>query len=1570
VTFSVGLELFVDGAWADITDDLSDDGVQITRGRSAEGSRVTPSRMTCQVRNNAGTYSPRNPRSSLFGKIGRNTPVRFWVETGSVRLVQDQGTQWLCDDSAGLSITGDIDLRVDVAPRTWRPESTTFLGLVKGGAYWLTLHPSGQVTIGWNDGADDQALTSTVPVPGGITGRKAVRATLDVDTGDGTAAATFYAADTLTGSWTQVGAVVELGETTAIADSAETLGTYLDVAAEVFGLSVLDGIGGTTRASVDWTAVSSGATTYTDGQSNVWSPYGDAVVTARRYRFVGGVAAWPTRWGLKGAPTARTLIEAGGILRRLGQGASPVQSALRRGCDALPYAAAYWPLEDGAKAAAFLGTAAAPPGRLLGAVTPAGYSDFDGSGPVPTIGDGGRLAFTVPPYANSGEVAVRFLLAVPEDGITSDAMLLKAWTSGTLGWAELWLTTTGGLYTKLYSHLGVLGHTTSTVAFALNGQRVRCSLELVQDGADVDITMATLAPGASSAAVGTDTKSGLTLGAVTGITVNFSQADLGGTAVGHLTVERQVVSLFGLAEQMTAYAGERADTRLLRLAAENDIALGVVGAGAGAERVGTQGIGTLANLLGEAADADGGLLFEARNDDALRYRSLESLWGQDPAVTITYVDNLLNPLDPVDDDSALANRVTVTRAGGGSYTAEDATGPLGTAAPPDGVGVYESSVTLSLAGDAQAEQQAGWRLHLGTVDEARWPKVGLDLAHPVFLADQDLTGQVLALDLGDRLDVTDIPEWLPPGPVSLLVVGCTETITPPAKGERGRSSADPPFHHKIVFTCVPAGPYRIGTFVASGYETSTTGTAGDPDTVLMSDDGTGETNGTGWDSGNWTADGTGSGGGATYESEALRLASGTAGGYASAARTTRTANISDPTTVDISGTWSPDANEPYGAAFIRGNMSGADLVDGYLLSLGKDATAYVYQITDYGGTGTVELGSFSFSASSGSTYGFRLRAEGTRIMARLWSGAEGYDPVDDAATYPWDVDETDATWSSGPVGVTVGAGNAAVQHAITFDDIVVTAADGTAESTETTLTPIAAGPSDTRYGTGGSVLDDALTIDGTSADVLVVYGPAWTEDEDDLPLDLVIGGERVTCTAVGSPSSGVQTLTLTRAVSGIHLAHAAGTAVDLADPSYWGARPLGGDLYVDSSGSTSGDTGGGGGDPVDTETPNTVRIGADTYPLSGVDPGTEGGWGGDPAYPGDRGVDQLIVYTDAYGSETDTNQWGAECPADDDLIVNSVNDREATQDLDGTAIPDPGYVLSGHNAARQWLLAHATVGAQAELIYVAPGGDPGGGEGGGGEGGGEIGPYPSKMISIYKMIFSSTGVDLDTLDPPIGEVRLAFANGSPLGLVGYGAEGESSLKAAVASQRALGVRIVVSIGGAGYTVSLSNTSAFVSQFQAIVTDLGGCDGIDWDIESSAFNRSNVVTISKALKNIYGSEFAITMAPNGSNVGTYLPAAVELHQNNALDNYGQQFYDAPVSLAAAKGRIAEAINAGIPASKLSVGMMIANDSSHWTNTQCADYMADIKATYGVTKAYLWESQRAGTSQWISDMNNIL
>lgn len=96
----------------------------------------------------------------------------------------------------------------------------------------------------------------------------------------------------------------------------------------------------------------------------------------------------------------------------------------------------------------------------------------------------------------------------------------------------------------------------------------------------------------------------------------------------------------------------------------------------------------------------------------------------------------------------------------------------------------------------------------------------------------------------------------------------------------------------------------------------------------------------------------------------------------------------------------------------------------------------------------------------------------------------------------------------------------------------------------------ATGTHTARYDTAGTVTAGALTASQTSFTVTTTLGPLWTTAAADLPLDVALGGERMTVTAIGAPSGQNQTFTVTRGAGETTAkAHPAGTALALADPT-------------------------------------------------------------------------------------------------------------------------------------------------------------------------------------------------------------------------------------------------------------------------------------------------------------------------------------------------------------------------------------------------------------------------------------
>jgi hypothetical protein len=521
-------------------------------------------------------------------------------------------------------------------------------------------------------------------------------------------------------------------------------------------------------------------------------------------RWYGQVVTWEPRWTTTGDEASRVDIEAAGTLRQIGQGSSPLRSVLFRACSDLGSdLVAYWPMEDGANATQYAAAVPIPGNAIVITGTPdnANYSGFASSEDLPTV-ESAMFTATVPTYTSGTGCQVRWVGMIPT-ATPNGAVVLRVYLAGTLARVDVSYVTSNSIKVEGFTTAGV--SVGSNTYAGLSATAYRFSLELATSGGNVAASIAVLAPLATSALTGTGTLTAVALGAIKKVIVNPNQAALADLAFGHLTVESSNTTLFDVSgDPLAAYAGEAAEDRIERLCTENGLTYAAYSS-TGSRLMGVQGTTDLLSLLRECEATDGGMLYEPKSTTDLSYRTLESLYSQ-TAIALTYVENQFLPFEPTEDDQALRNKVTVKRDGGASAIAEDTTSPLATSS----IGIYDEQVTLSLYADADAEQQANWRLHLGTVNEARWPRIGVDLADTRILPRTTLRDTLLSIDLGSRISITGIPSWLPPFAVDQIVLGYTETITP--------------LHYRLVFNCTPASAYRAGFYNASTDRYSGSGT--------------------------------------------------------------------------------------------------------------------------------------------------------------------------------------------------------------------------------------------------------------------------------------------------------------------------------------------------------------------------------------------------------------------------------------------------------------------------------------------------------------------------------------------------------------------------------------------------------------------------------------------------------------------------------------------------------------------------------------------------------------------------
>lgn len=570
-------------------------------------------------------------------------------------------------------------------------------------------------------------------------------------------------------------------------------------------------------------------------------------------RFAGEVASWPQRWDITGNDTF-VAIEAAAITRRLGQGAVPLRSALYRYYERLAIPpVSYWPCEDR------VGSATIAPSSLssataIGSLSSVGgiafisdsvvthpttelefaaYSNITSSAPLVQLGKnptydpagGSTTSVVVTGYSGitsaiSTVYMVRFIFhmpvtsssdAEPADNITS---LILIECTGTLLFVEVKYRTSGLLSVEFTNSSGVTAYASGPINYGdIRGRDVLMTVQLTQTGADVLWNLSVLDVGQGKGLQTGLTVTGLTIGYINTVGLDTGGANLLGSAYGHISIRSELAPVSEITAPLAGYAGETAGTRIQRLCSEQSIPFGYRGDLLTTSAVGAQGAGqtgggsntsllgegsqqTLLDLLRETAAADTGTLYEPRGDIGIAYRTRSSLYSQDAQLDLDYsAGHVAPPLEPVDDDQLTRNNIIVTRINAGSAEAELTTGRMSTLDPSlGGVGEYDTQYTLNVATDAQLPELATWLLTLGTVDEARYPTITVNLANPDFAA-AGLESDALAVDIGDRITISNPKTGQAPDQITQLVRGYTETINV--------------FEHRITFNCSPETPYEI-----------------------------------------------------------------------------------------------------------------------------------------------------------------------------------------------------------------------------------------------------------------------------------------------------------------------------------------------------------------------------------------------------------------------------------------------------------------------------------------------------------------------------------------------------------------------------------------------------------------------------------------------------------------------------------------------------------------------------------------------------------------------------------------
>lgn len=221
---------------------------------------------------------------SLDQGTGANQPILLsWDGVNYLRLSGVSGNYASTPDSESLSITGSIDIRALIALDNWSSTSDQQICSKfssAGNFSWAFYKLGSAKTLAfawWPDGtniAGNSASSSDIPVNN--FDELWVRATLDAPTGDYKYwISTDYNADTLGGAWTQLGSTRTVSGATSIFNGNANVefgsrsgGTAALANGKCKRVQIFDGIEGILVCDSNFTAVSEGATSFTESSSN------------------------------------------------------------------------------------------------------------------------------------------------------------------------------------------------------------------------------------------------------------------------------------------------------------------------------------------------------------------------------------------------------------------------------------------------------------------------------------------------------------------------------------------------------------------------------------------------------------------------------------------------------------------------------------------------------------------------------------------------------------------------------------------------------------------------------------------------------------------------------------------------------------------------------------------------------------------------------------------------------------------------------------------------------------------------------------------------------------------------------------------------------------------------------------------------------------------------------------------------------------------------------------------------------------------------------------------------------
>lgn len=853
--------LFYSGVWNSIRSRVYErDTIMVDRGAPNEASTADPLQFTFTVNNTDGMFCPRNPNSSLFGLIGRNTPAKLRAglrlsENLGMGLPQEETVDYATTpDTAALDIVGDIDVAAEFT--LFNQPAGTYCLLGKGVfdgttgtqlSYQLLLGVTNSVphvTLRWSTGGTSALFVDHDMSVIALGKHMAVRVTLDVDNGASGRTLTFYTSDsgTIAGPWTQHGSTTVTAGTTSIFSGSGGLSVGAQTnllngfPGAIHAILIKNGIAGTAVANPVFSSPTPYATAYTDAAGRVWALQNAAYYGYyKRTLGTGEISAWPVQSDVTGKDIY-SQITASGISRRLSKGKqAPVLDTMTEFVTDSGQFIAYWPGDSVVDkihgkiltlpTGVTLGGGTLGTGTTAMALTDTGPTrDGNGylqSGYIETIVASytsthfamgycfesdvtGTLSIVMPGFFIDGH-AREWEVRLRGDGVNNDIQVLQRDNNYNTQPSTITQTALG----NSASLAGQTGNGLHMVWFTLDQNGSGIDWRVYYDGLSiVNGTVATQ-----------------NLSSLYEMHVAYSPLLAGVMNFGYLMAASgsSIPSAANVLQAAQHYLAETAGDRMTRLTTDAGVSFGLAGATAAATMpMGPQPTGKLLDILSECAATDGGLFQDRFGRLGLQYTPRAALYAAPIITAFAWTDSTLQPYLPTDDDQSIANVMTASNADGTSWTETLMTGALSIQAPPAGVNEYPGSISVNAASSSLLPNIARWELNKSTVDAQRYPSLPINMLTTAVRTNPLLVNLLMWLGPLDQVTIVGQSTTSPPEPSPLILMGTHEELTQSGWTKQLNCQPGDIYQQQGVYgSASPAARYDFdGATVGTGFNTS------------------------------------------------------------------------------------------------------------------------------------------------------------------------------------------------------------------------------------------------------------------------------------------------------------------------------------------------------------------------------------------------------------------------------------------------------------------------------------------------------------------------------------------------------------------------------------------------------------------------------------------------------------------------------------------------------------------------------------------------------------------------------